>query len=65
MISAARTAAAIRAGSLKAAEVAEQALADIAARDATYNAFTAVTAARARAEAASVDEAVAAGRGRR
>jgi AtzE family amidohydrolase len=62
VISAAKTAAAIRAGTLRAAEVAEQALADIAARDPALNAFTEVTAARARAEAAAVDEAVAAGR---
>jgi AtzE family amidohydrolase len=62
VISAAKTAAAIRAGTLKAAEVAEQALADIAARDGAFNAFTEITAARARAEAAAVDAAVAAGR---
>jgi amidase/aspartyl-tRNA(Asn)/glutamyl-tRNA(Gln) amidotransferase subunit A len=62
VISAAKTAAAIRAGTLKAAEVAEQALADIATRDGALNAFTEVTAARARAEAAAVDAAVAAGR---
>jgi AtzE family amidohydrolase len=62
MISAAATAAAIRAGTQKALEVTEQALADIAARDGAYNAFTEVTAARARAEAAAVDAAVAAGR---
>jgi AtzE family amidohydrolase len=62
VIRAAVTAAAIRAGRLKASDVAEQALADIAARDSRYNAFTEVTAARARAEAASVDAAIAAGR---
>ena len=62
MISAARTAAALRAGTAKATELVEQALADIAARDATCNAFTEVTAARARAEAAAVDAAIAAGR---
>jgi AtzE family amidohydrolase len=60
--SAAATAAAIRAGTLKASAVVEEVLADVAARDATYNAFTEVTASRARAEAASVDAAVAAGR---
>ncbi|MGG5821349.1 AtzE family amidohydrolase [Falsiroseomonas sp. HW251] len=62
MISAARTAAAIRAGKAKAVDLAEQALADTAARDATCNAFTEVTAARARAEAAAVDAAIAEGR---
>jgi AtzE family amidohydrolase len=61
MISAAATAAAIRARRVTAAEVAEQALAGIAARDGRYNAFTEVTAARARAEAAAVDAALAAG----
>jgi len=54
--------AAIRAGTRSATEVAEAALADIAARDGRYNAFTEVTAARARAEAAAVDAAIAAGR---
>ncbi len=62
MTSAAATAAAIRAGRTTAAAVAEAALADIAARDGRTNAFTAVTAARARAEAAAVDAALAAGR---
>ena len=62
MIAAAATAAAIRGGRLAAAEVAEQALAGIAARNTRLNAFTEVTAARARAEAAAVDAAVAAGR---
>jgi AtzE family amidohydrolase len=62
VIRASETAAAIRAGALKAAEVTERALADIALRDATLNAFTEVTAARARAEAAAVDAAIAAGR---
>jgi AtzE family amidohydrolase len=60
--SAAATAAAIRAGRLRASEVTEAALAEVAARDARYNAFTAVTADRARAEAAAVDAAIAAGR---
>jgi AtzE family amidohydrolase len=59
---AAETAAAIRAGTRRALDVAEAALADIAARNPRYNAFTAVTAARARAEAAAVDAAIAAGR---
>jgi 1-carboxybiuret hydrolase len=59
---AAAIAAEVRAGLRRAAEVAEAALADIAARDARFNAFTEVTAARARAEAAAVDAAVAAGR---
>jgi AtzE family amidohydrolase len=62
VISAAKTAAAIRAGSITSAAVTEAALADIAARDASVNAFTEVTAARARAEAAAVDAAIAAGR---
>ena len=59
---AAATAAAIRAGRLRAIEVAEARLADIAARDSRYNSFTEVTAARARAEAAAVDAAIAEGR---
>jgi AtzE family amidohydrolase len=62
VISATATAAAIRAGTLRAIEVTEQALADIAARNAGFNAFTDVTAARARAEAAAVDTGIAAGR---
>ncbi len=62
MISAAKTAAAIRAGKFRAAEVTERALAGIAARNATTNAFTEVTTARARTEAAAVDAAIAAGR---
>jgi AtzE family amidohydrolase len=59
---AAGIAAAVRAGRLSAVAVAEQALAAIAARDGAVNAFTDVTAARARAEAEAVDRAVAAGR---
>ncbi|WP_372619167.1 AtzE family amidohydrolase [Falsiroseomonas sp.] len=59
---AAETALAIRSGRLRAAAVVEQTLADIAAQDEALNAFTEVTAARARAEAAAVDAAVAAGR---
>lgn len=62
MIGAAGTAAAVRAGRLTAAAATEQALADIAARDGRTNAFTAVTPERARAEAAAVDAAIAAGR---
>jgi AtzE family amidohydrolase len=62
MNGAAATAAAIRAGKTTALAVTEAALADIAARDTTFNAFTEVTAARARAEAAAVDAALAAGR---
>ena len=54
-------AAEVRAGRLRAAEVAERALAAIAEGTA-LNAFTEVTAARLRAEAAAVDAAVAAGR---
>jgi AtzE family amidohydrolase len=61
-MNAAATAAAIRSGRLRAADVTEAALADIAARNPRYNAFTEVTAGRARAEAAAVDEGVAAGR---
>jgi len=62
VIRAAETVAAIRAGRRTAVQVVEAALADIAARDATCNAFTEVTAPRARAEAAAVDAAIAAGR---
>ena len=61
-MSAAETAAAVRAGRRSAKDVAEAALADIAARDGAFNCFTAVTAERARAEAAAVDAAVSAGR---
>ncbi|WP_237214876.1 AtzE family amidohydrolase, partial [Falsiroseomonas oryziterrae] len=49
-------------GTRRAADVVEQALADIAARDARFNAFTEVTAGRARAEASAVDAAIADGR---
>lgn len=59
---AASVAAEIRAGRRSAAEVAEAVLADVAARDGRYNCFTETTAARARAEAAAVDAAAAAGR---
>lgn len=62
MISAARIAAAVRAGRLRAADVTERVLEVVAARDGVLNAFTEVTAARARAEAAAVDHTVAAGR---
>lgn len=61
-MSAAATAAALRSGRRRAADVAEAALAAIAARDPALNAFTEVTARRARAEAAAVDAAIAAGR---
>jgi amidase/aspartyl-tRNA(Asn)/glutamyl-tRNA(Gln) amidotransferase subunit A len=61
-MSAATIAAAIRAGTTTAAAVLEATLADIAARDGALNCFTAVTAGRARAEAAAVDAAIAAGR---
>lgn len=54
-------AAEIRAGRRSAADVVEERLADIAARNARFNAFTEVTAQRARAEAAAVDAKVAAG----
>lgn len=60
-MSAAQLAAQIRAGTRHAADVVEERLADIAARNADFNAFTEVTAARARAEAAAVDAKVAAG----
>ncbi|MBS7790784.1 AtzE family amidohydrolase [Roseococcus sp. SDR] len=61
MSSAVSLAAEIRAGRRRAADVLEERLADIAARNANFNAFTEVTAARARAEAAAVDAKVAAG----
>ena len=61
MSSAVSLAAEIRAGRRRAADVVEERLADIAARDPRFNAFTEVTAARARAEAAAVDAKVAAG----
>ncbi|MFP4270333.1 MAG: AtzE family amidohydrolase, partial [Alphaproteobacteria bacterium] len=50
-------AAAVRAGETTAAAVVEAALARIGALDPTLNAFTDVTAARARAQAAAVDAA--------
>jgi aspartyl-tRNA(Asn)/glutamyl-tRNA(Gln) amidotransferase subunit A len=55
------TAAAVRSGTVTAAAVAEAALARIAERNPTLNAFTDVTAERARAEAAAIDAAVARG----
>ncbi|NBB70063.1 MAG: AtzE family amidohydrolase [Alphaproteobacteria bacterium] len=54
-------AAAVRAGEVSAVALAEAALARIEALDPTLNAFTDVTAARARAQAAAVDAAVARG----
>lgn len=57
-----RIADAVRARRVPAADVAEAALARIAARDGRVNAFTAVFADRARAEAAAVDRAIAEGR---
>lgn len=60
-MSAVELAAQIRAGTRRAADVVEERLADIGARDARFNAFTEVTAARARTEAAAVDVMVAAG----
>src|SRR3954467_10590929 len=54
--------AAVRAGRIPASVVAEDALARIAVAHSRLNAFTAVTADRARAEAAAVDAAIAAGR---
>ncbi len=53
---------AVRAGATTAAAVTEAALATIAARNPALNAFTTITADRARAEAAAVDAAIAAGR---
>ncbi|MEO6339497.1 MAG: AtzE family amidohydrolase [Caulobacteraceae bacterium] len=61
-VSAAEIAMAVRSGKLKAANVAEQALARVADRDPAINAFTAVLAERAMADARAVDAAVAAGR---
>jgi len=55
-------AAAVRAGERSALAVAQETLAGITARDGAINAFTAVTADRALAEAAAVDAARAAGR---
>lgn len=60
--SASAIAAAVAGGGTTAAAVAEAALARIAAENPALNAYTDVTAARARAEAAAVDAAVAAGR---
>ena len=59
--SASAIAAAVRAGTACASAVLEAALARIAARDPAINAFTAVAAARARARAAALDAAHAAG----
>jgi aspartyl-tRNA(Asn)/glutamyl-tRNA(Gln) amidotransferase subunit A len=55
-------AAQVRTGTLSAAAVVEQVLADIAQRDTTLNAVTRLLPERARHEAAAVDAAVAAGR---
>lgn len=60
--SASAIAAAVRAGEVSATEVAEAALARIAAQDQSINAYTDVTAARALAEAGAVDAARAQGR---
>ncbi len=54
-------AAAVRSGAASAVEVAEAALARIAARDPTLNSFTAVTADRALTDARAVDAAIARG----
>src|SRR5262249_40510151 len=59
--SAADIAAAFAAGRVGAAEVIDAALARIAARNPTHNAFTAVVAERARARARALDEARAKG----
>ena len=61
-LNAAEIAAGVRGGWLKAADVAQAALARVAARDPAINAFTAVLAERAMADAAAVDAAVATGR---
>jgi aspartyl-tRNA(Asn)/glutamyl-tRNA(Gln) amidotransferase subunit A len=58
---AARIAADVAAGRRRATDVVAQALERIAARNPVLNAFTAVTAERARARAAAIDAAVAAG----
>ena len=60
-MNATKIAAEIRAGRRRAVDVVEERLADIVARNATFNAFTEVTAERARAEAAAVDAKVSAG----
>ncbi|MHB1853504.1 MAG: amidase family protein [Acidimicrobiales bacterium] len=60
--SAVETADAVRAGRLTAAAVLEEHLAAIEARESELHAFNLVLADRARAEAAAVDESVAAGR---
>lgn len=60
--SAADIAAAVSAGRISAVAVAESALARIATENPVVNAYTDVTAERALAEAAAVDEAIAAGR---
>ena len=54
-------AAAVRSGEAKAVEIAEAVIAHIAARNASLNAFTAITAERALAEAAEIDRRRAAG----
>jgi AtzE family amidohydrolase len=60
--SATETAAAVAAGSISAKAVVEATLARIAARDSALNAFTDVTAARAKERAATIDAERAAGR---
>lgn len=60
--SAAKIAADVRAGTLSAVVVAQQALARIAAQNPRQNAFSDVTRTRALAQAAAVDQSVAAGR---
>jgi 1-carboxybiuret hydrolase len=54
-------AAAVRAGTVSAVEIAEAALARIAARDPALNSFTAITADRALADASTIDAAIARG----
>jgi aspartyl-tRNA(Asn)/glutamyl-tRNA(Gln) amidotransferase subunit A len=61
MSGALQTAAAVRRGSVKAADLVEQHLAAIAARDGEIHAFNHVMAGEARARAAAIDAAVAAG----
>jgi amidase/aspartyl-tRNA(Asn)/glutamyl-tRNA(Gln) amidotransferase subunit A len=52
----------VRSGAVSAVAVAQQVLADVAARDGSFNCFTEVTHERALAEAKAVDDAVAAGK---
>lgn len=51
----------VRSGALSASTLVHETLADIQARDATFNSFTATTAQRAQSKALAIDQAVAAG----